>query len=171
MGRAVLVSRCGGYLGEELSQADVETHQVSRVRGDDIHVLAADIFRCRAHCRFHGFSSCVHEEFGEPFEDELDLLGIGFLEVCGRERDTDVADASCDFSIWLEYPSDAPTSQCHCLRGQLTRRMNASLSSSFFLLLPLLLLLLFGLRNCWLIRAIESILDVSRCTLISGCGL
>lgn len=94
------------YLGKELSQADVETHQVPRVGGDNVHVLAADVFRCSAHCRLDRLTSRVHEKFGEPFEDELDLLWIRLLEVCRREWNADVADTSCDLSVWLESLSE-----------------------------------------------------------------
>ena len=64
-------------------------------------MLLADLFRCSAHCRFHRLARGVHEEFGEPFEDLLDLLGLGFQKVFAREWDADVADASGNFLISL----------------------------------------------------------------------
>ncbi len=98
--------RWAGYLGEELSQADVEPHQVPRVGGDDVHVLAANVLGRGTHRRFDRFPRCVHEEFDEPFEDQLDLLRIGLLKVCGGEGNTDVADTSGDLSIWLGFLSE-----------------------------------------------------------------
>jgi hypothetical protein len=60
------------------------------------------MFRRRAHRRRHDFARRVHEQFGEPFEDFLDLLRVGLLKVCNGEVDSNVADTACDFRVRLE---------------------------------------------------------------------
>jgi hypothetical protein len=45
--------------------------------------------------------SRVHEKFGEPLEDLLDLEGIRLLEICCGKWDANIADTSCDFFIGL----------------------------------------------------------------------
>jgi len=65
-------------------------------------MLFADFLRCGAHCWFHRLARGVQEEFGEPFEDFLDLLGLRPQEVFAGEWDTDVADAAGDFLVRLD---------------------------------------------------------------------
>lgn len=88
-------------LDEEFPQRGVEAHEVPRVAGDDVHVLLADFFRGRAHCGLHRLARRVHEEFGEPLEDLLDLLGLWLHEVVAGEWDADIVDTSCDFLVCL----------------------------------------------------------------------
>jgi hypothetical protein len=69
------------YLSQKLPDIHKETHEVSRVIGNNIGIIAADIFSCHMHSRFDCFARSVHEELCEPFEDHLDLLGVGFGEI------------------------------------------------------------------------------------------
>lgn len=53
------------------------------------------------HCRLNGLARGVHQQFREPFEDHLDLLGVWLGQVGGRKRYADIVDTSCDFFIGL----------------------------------------------------------------------
>jgi hypothetical protein len=89
------------YLHQQSPNAYEESHEIPRIIGDDIGVVAAGIFGSCMHSRLDRFARGIHEKLGKPFEDHLDLLGVWFGQVGCGERDTDVVDTSCDFSVGL----------------------------------------------------------------------
>jgi len=95
------------HLLQQLLQNHKERHQIPRIRRKHPLIIRtprtlAHMLRRRTHRRRHDFARRVHEQFGKPFEDFLDLLRVGLLEVCHGEIDSDVADAACDFCVGLE---------------------------------------------------------------------
>jgi hypothetical protein len=89
-------------LAEQLAQDNEEAHQVARVgRKDAISVCSSDVLGGGAHGRGDDFARRVHEEFGEPFEDFLDDLRVGLLQVLDGEIDAYIGDAACDLVVWL----------------------------------------------------------------------
>lgn len=69
------------YLSQKLPDIHKETHKVSRLIGNNIGIIAADILSRHMHSRLDRLARSVHEELCEPFEDHLDLLGVGFGEI------------------------------------------------------------------------------------------
>lgn len=89
------------YLCQKFPDIHKEAHQVSCVIGYDVGVVATYIFCRYVHSRLNRFARSVHQKFCKPFEDHLDLLGIGFGEVGGTERNPNVVDTSCNFLVGL----------------------------------------------------------------------
>jgi hypothetical protein len=71
------------YLAQKLPQDDEEGHQVARVAGENALRLTAttNVLCGGAHRWRNDFARRIHEQLGEPFEDFLDDLGVGFLEI------------------------------------------------------------------------------------------
>lgn len=65
-------------------------------------MFSAYVLCCRAHGRLDRLPRCVHEQFAEPFEDLLDLLRVGFVEILQREWNADFSDTSSDLMVRLE---------------------------------------------------------------------
>ena len=66
-------------LNQQFPHDNEETHQLARIRRKySVRIVAAHILSCGFHCRRDDFACRVGEEFGEPFEDFLDLLRVGF---------------------------------------------------------------------------------------------
>jgi hypothetical protein len=87
---------------QQLLKDDEEGHKVACVAGEHaLCAVTAQVFSRGAHCRRNNFASRVHEQLGEPFEDLLDNLRVGLLEVCDGEGDADVCYTSCNFSVGL----------------------------------------------------------------------
>lgn len=89
------------YLDQQAPQRNIEAHEIPRVGRQDVRKLAADVFGGGAHGRLDRLARRVHQQLGEPFEDELDLFRVRFLEVGRAEGDADVADAAGDFAVGL----------------------------------------------------------------------
>jgi hypothetical protein len=71
------------YFTQKLPQDDEEGHQVARVAGENALRLTAttNVLCGGAHRWRNDFARRIHEQLGEPFEDFLDDLGVGFLEI------------------------------------------------------------------------------------------
>ena len=116
------------HLLQQLLQDDEEGHQVACVAGvQPLGALAAQVLGRSAHCRRNHLASGVHKQFGKPFEDFLDNLWVGFLEVCDGELDADICDASCNLRVGLRALAmrlvhERSTNQCHECIGFLRRR-------------------------------------------------
>jgi hypothetical protein len=71
------------YFAQKLPQDDEEGHKVARVAGEDALRLTAttNVLCGGAHRWRNDFARRIHEQLGEPFEDFLDDLRVGFLEI------------------------------------------------------------------------------------------
>lgn len=123
------------HLLQQLLQDDEEGHQVACVAGvQPLGALAAQVLGRSAHCRRNHLASGVHKQFGKPFEDFLDNLWVGFLEVCDGELDADICDASCNLRVGLRALAmrlvhERCTNQCHECISLLRRRCARVVSS------------------------------------------
>ena len=123
------------HLLQQLLQDDEEGHQVACVAGvQPLGALTAQVLGRSAHCRRNHLASGVHKQFGKPFEDFLDNLWVGFLEVCDGELDADICDASCNLRVGLRALAmrlvhERCTNQCHECISLLRRRCARVVSS------------------------------------------
>jgi len=90
------------YLFQQLLEDDEEGHEIARVVGEQaLSTFAAHVFCSGAHRGRNNFACGVHEQFCEPFEDLLDDLRVGLLEIGDSEVDTDIRYTPGDFGVGL----------------------------------------------------------------------
>jgi hypothetical protein len=93
------------YLAQQLPQDHKESHEIPRVtREDTLCIATAHVLCSSAHSRRDDFAGRVHQQFGEPFEDLLDDLGVRFLQVRDAEFDANVGNTSCNLVVGLRIP-------------------------------------------------------------------
>lgn len=73
--------QCAFYLNEQFPQRHVKAHQIPRIGRHNLHVFPANVLRSSTHGRFDRLPCCIHEQFRKPFEDFLDLLRVGLLQI------------------------------------------------------------------------------------------
>src|SRR6184192_384081 len=91
------------YLAQQFLQNHKEPHQIPSVACEyPFCFRSAEVFRSSLHSGRNDLAGRIHQQFGEPFEDFLNLLRVRFLEVRDGEIDANVADAAGDLRVGLE---------------------------------------------------------------------
>lgn len=82
------------YLNKKLPERNIKTHQIPRIRRDNLYILSINILCSGTHRRLNCLARCIQKQLRKPFEDLLNLLRVWFYKIFRGKSNTDVTYAS-----------------------------------------------------------------------------